>query len=379
MYAAHGLMKHVSDIPTIVLTGGPCSGKTTVLAHLISWLRDRGYRVYVVPETATLLINGGFPDLPKIAAENYPRFLAIQRQILFLQMAFLKTFRELSDSANGESQVIICDRGPMDGLAYVKDRKDFNSVLKSVHLSKKSALDFKGVIHLVTAANGAEESYTLENNTARSESAEQARILDDKTQKAWWGTDHLIVIDAYPDFDQKLHRTTQALARILGIPVPIEIERKYLVQLPIDWSHPVLKAAVASTIEQQYVYLYGSDAVVRIRRRKQQGGWVYTRTRKERQSDLVRTEIEARITREEYDALSAFRVPNTRIIRKQRHCFVWESQYFELDVFEQPSGKALLENEATEENDQVTLPPFLKVLMEVTSDPAYENRNMANL
>ena len=37
------------------------------------------------------------------------------------------------------------------------------------------------VVHMVTAADGKEEFYTLENNEARSETVEQAKELDKKT------------------------------------------------------------------------------------------------------------------------------------------------------------------------------------------------------
>lgn len=43
----------------VVLTGGPCAGKTTALAVLEERMRSRGFRVFVVPEAATTLITGG--------------------------------------------------------------------------------------------------------------------------------------------------------------------------------------------------------------------------------------------------------------------------------------------------------------------------------
>ena len=43
------------------------------------------------------------------------------------------------------------------------------------------------MFHLVTAAKGAEAYYTLENNDARHETAEEARVADDNTQAAWHG------------------------------------------------------------------------------------------------------------------------------------------------------------------------------------------------
>lgn len=44
----------------ICITGGPCAGKTSGLAFLSEKLRDEdGFHVFIVPEAATLLANGG--------------------------------------------------------------------------------------------------------------------------------------------------------------------------------------------------------------------------------------------------------------------------------------------------------------------------------
>ena len=43
------------------------------------------------------------------------------------------------------------------------------------------------VVHLVTAAKGAEQFYSLESNSVRSEGLELARSLDDKIMNAWNG------------------------------------------------------------------------------------------------------------------------------------------------------------------------------------------------
>lgn len=46
-----------------------------------------------------------------------------------------------------------------------------------------------------TAANGAEKFYTGENNEARYESVEEARVLDKKLIDAWTGHPALFVVD----------------------------------------------------------------------------------------------------------------------------------------------------------------------------------------
>jgi len=61
----------------------------------------------------------------------------------------------------------------------------------------------------VTAAIGAEQFYTLENNVARSEPIELARELDDKCSKAWVGHPYVDVIDNNTIFDIKITRALQ--------------------------------------------------------------------------------------------------------------------------------------------------------------------------
>ena len=47
------------EIRKIVITGGPCAGKTTALSWIQNSFTKKGYRVLFVPETATELISGG--------------------------------------------------------------------------------------------------------------------------------------------------------------------------------------------------------------------------------------------------------------------------------------------------------------------------------
>ena len=43
-----------------MFTGGPCGGKTTALARLSSYLRERGFEIFTVPEAYTILASNGF-------------------------------------------------------------------------------------------------------------------------------------------------------------------------------------------------------------------------------------------------------------------------------------------------------------------------------
>ena len=47
------------EMTKIVITGGPCAGKTTAMSWIQSNFTKLGYTVLFVPETATELISGG--------------------------------------------------------------------------------------------------------------------------------------------------------------------------------------------------------------------------------------------------------------------------------------------------------------------------------
>ena len=57
----------------LVLTGGPCGGKTTGQARLSTFFENLGWKVYRVPETANILLSGGvnFNELSPEAAEKF--------------------------------------------------------------------------------------------------------------------------------------------------------------------------------------------------------------------------------------------------------------------------------------------------------------------
>lgn len=80
--------------------------------------------------------------------------------------------------------IIFSDRGMLDNFAYTSPEveKLIFEMKKEWNLDLLSNHSYDGVLHLVTAADGAEEHYTKDNNKARSETPEEARALDKLTQ-----------------------------------------------------------------------------------------------------------------------------------------------------------------------------------------------------
>ena len=55
--------KQEKQINKIVITGGPCAGKSTALAWIQAEYTKKGYAVIFVPESATELIMGGISSV----------------------------------------------------------------------------------------------------------------------------------------------------------------------------------------------------------------------------------------------------------------------------------------------------------------------------
>lgn len=76
-------LAQTESIYRFVITGGPCAGKTTAMERLQVFLRERGFRVFVVPEAATMLfINGASPaDLASVKCEEAFQDFVINTQL----------------------------------------------------------------------------------------------------------------------------------------------------------------------------------------------------------------------------------------------------------------------------------------------------------
>ena len=162
------------SISKIVITGGPCAGKTTGLNWIQNAFEMRGYRVLFVPETATELISGGVAPWTCGTNADY------QKCQMRLQLEKEKVFESAAKTMNAEKILIVCDRGALDNKAYMNE-SEFSEVLRETGQSEVELRDgYDAVFHMVTAAKGAAEYYTTENNNARRETPEEAIEKDDQ-------------------------------------------------------------------------------------------------------------------------------------------------------------------------------------------------------
>lgn len=200
-------------ITKIVLTGGPCAGKTTTNERIEEFYTKLGYAVFTLPEAATLFINAGAEFLTK----DRNLYFEIHRNMMTFLLQMEDSFYEIA-KATGKPALIINDRGTMDLSAYMEP-EDWQALIKAIGKTEEELMDrYKAVFHLSTSAKGAPNSYTLSNNSARMEEtlAEAIRV-DDNLIKAWERHPNLHIIASEEFVKDKIDNVLYSIAQELGI------------------------------------------------------------------------------------------------------------------------------------------------------------------
>lgn len=358
-------------IVKIVLTGGPCGGKSTGLSCVERELTKYGYKVVIINESATELILNG---LSLNAYEGNDR--VFEKNIAKLQILKERLYYEACQNLPDEKILLVCDRGIMDCMSYVS-KEDFLAILDDLGEDLIQLRDdYDGVFHLVTCAKGAEECYSSATNSARRETVQEAIEADERTLACWTGHPHLRVIDNSTGFEEKIKRLIGEICSLLGEPVPMEIERKFLIKMPDVNYLEHLKNCKKVNIVQTYL-ISDADEEVRVRQRGLEGSYIYTLTSKKRLTPLRRVEVEKRITQKQYLNYLNNADTSLRQIRKERYCLIENGKYFEIDIYPFAKETAIMEVELTNENEKVVLPEFIEVIKEVTDDVEYSNYSLA--
>ena len=359
----------MKDIKKIVLTGGPCAGKTTALVKVIEHFSSRGYKVFTIPEVPTIFLQAGMDYLTK----NQDWFYEGEKSTLEIQLAFEDDFTRMAQTINGPV-VIICDRGALDISAYLPTEM-WEKITGLCDVTTQQLRDrYDAVLHLVSAADGAEQYYNTTSNEMRTEGIEKARLLDRKVIQAWTGHPHLRVINNHDNFDTKINRVLKEISAVLGLPQPITEERKYIVRVT---SNDILNV-IESDIFQTYL-VADPDYEVRLRRRRWKGGkTVNVHTTKKRVGTNREIETERQVSNALYESLLAQADPYRHPIHKQRRSFIWKGQYFELDTYhDQLKGLIILETKGITDAEDVNFPPFIQVVEDITGNKSYYNYNLA--
>lgn len=348
----------------IALTGGPCGGKTTSIQEIEHEFSEKGYKVLIVPEAATILINSGVRPFGDDAIDS----INFQRCVLKLQLQLEQIAEDIAKKSKKEV-IILCDRGLIDDKAYVTDA-EFRKLLSEIDKKEIDVMNsYDLVIHLKTAADGKEEFYTLENNSARTETIDEAREKDKKTLAAWLGHEKLKIIGNDTNFEEKIRRVIHEVYSSLRKPYPIQRQNKYLVK-EIDLSKLKDHKLVKLELEQYLIDDITKD--VMYRKTVKDNEIIYTKiTKIDTNINSERITKKRLITEKEY----LENIPRDKeLIKKTRYCFANENQYFRLDIFN--NGLKILEIEETNKTKKINIPEFIHIDKEITDDIDYRNSNI---
>lgn len=346
------------NIIKIAITGGPCSGKSTAIEYIKSYFEKKGVSVFVLEECARAMLENG---------ADRSNMLEFENAVFNYQLDAEKKLEEEIKNADlnkDESVLAIYDRGVVDAYGYL-NVDDRNELINRTGIDLINAwCRYDAVMFLETA-----ESY--ETDSERTESEDEARRISNSILSVWIGHHHLRYIKAEDFIENKFKALKNEIKSLYW---SIEIEKKFLIEYP-NLSEFEKYNPFKAEIEQIYLLSeYGSH---RIRKRGANGSFAYYETIKHRIAGDKCIELENIISEDEYNELKEQADPDKHPIIKDRYCFLYDAQYFEMDIYPFWNDKAVVELELRKRNQEYILPPEIKVIKDVSINKEYKNSYLA--
>lgn len=203
----------------VVLTGGPCSGKSSALALLRDRLSSRGFQVLTVPENATHFLTNSDGFQPEWAGT----FSQVRMQRLFLdyQIAQEEAFKAFAELHPTKPAVLLLDCCTLNSKVYLSEAQ-WQQVLK---MPGKPALTeeelfarYDLVVHMVSCATeGHYEFGPGSNNPGRYSTREQAQDADRRSLEVFGVHPQLRVVPHFEEFDEKIGKVAEFVKDALHI------------------------------------------------------------------------------------------------------------------------------------------------------------------
>ena len=380
------------NIYRIVITGGPCSGKTTMIPEIADRLRERGFRVYTAPEAAALAFGAGVTkDFDKLTTHQKLRYF---RAMASYVMDHEDKFLEFANTGDIPT-VIICNRGVVDLQKYM-EHSTWQALLDECGWNAVELRDkrYDGVIHLVTAADGAESVYTEKFKSKYELNVNQAIEVDKKLRASWCGHPQFYVVDNRKEFIEKKQKAFDAVARILGIQTEApkffskHLLKKTKSELPAPFLPPELSIEMF-TIDDTFLESNKPNVEVKVRKRGQNGSYFYQlyTTTYPRDADIGKedwqndgNEVKKQISPQEYLTLLATKDKQRDTLQKVRKSFFWKGHYIFIDTFLNCNGGfSLLFCDKALTMSDLKLPSTITVDREVSQDKEYSSYNLAKI
>ncbi len=340
----------------IALTGGPCAGKTTMLKKLTNYLNEKGINNVVIPEAATeLIVNGIVFNGIDESVKNF-QDMVLKKQIFNENLAkdyITRVYFPVSKA------VMICDRGLIDGKAYLNNEDDFDEILKNNNISYINALDsYDLVINLITIADCNKELYNFDNE-ARFETPEEAIKTDRKTSNAWALHRNLKIVNTSISIDEEAKLIFDYLDELFSV------QKRNIESYLVDLDNQAVYDYDFSTLTCQDYYLdidnNGYDYVVKKRIKNDDISYLFTVSKKDHENVMI---IEDKvISKKNFDDLLA-KYNQIKKLNYDELCFVHNRQLY---TFKLNGNNVILEVEKNKLNESFEMPTCVKYNYQISN------------
>ena len=193
---------------------------------------------------------------------------------------------------------------------------------------------------MVSAANGAEDFYSVDDHSARFEGLELARERDRRAMEAWEEHPYVDVVDNRADFETKLKHLVDLVVKRIGLEIGDRFKAnskkvKFHVSgpLPLDSEFSKFTKFIDFEVEHHYLQHSENGGQSRLRKRGRDGRFAYTCTvrRPELQGQTI--EVKTPLSKKDYEYLLNHVDQKRLPIYKTRRCFMYNHQSYQLDIY----------------------------------------------
>lgn len=192
---------------TIVITGSAASGKSKIIRRLAYTLTNKGFAAFVLPETATELLEAGFDSL-----SNKMQF---QTTLFDLQLEKEIIYRNHIENLYDKNAVLLLDRGLADGAVYIEPN-DFEEIIRRHNLTVRGILQrYDSVIQLQPCVMVCEYSRDSNNAFRVEKSGNECLEQDKKLKHLYSAHRRYYYVNAEEDINIKFENVLKIIMKIM--------------------------------------------------------------------------------------------------------------------------------------------------------------------
>lgn len=280
--------------------------------------------------------------------------------------------------------LIICDRGTMDSAAYI-NKESFDKVCKKMGWSREflTSERYDLVLHMVTAADGAEEFYTTANNAQRRETVDEAKQMDKNTQQVWIDHFNLKVVDNQGDgFDAKLSKVFNLVSTHLDYHPSIHLTKKYILPNGFDLSRLPKNINYTEYLEHtDYLTTEDPADLYFVKRRiSKEGVTFYSYNERHYAKDISqRRETKRIVNSNNYESFLRQKDANKHTLSKRLTVFIWNNAPFIIDEYYDHETEKVVTFIRYEEflDSNIPLPTFIEIGDDISDVREYHVMHLA--